>query len=290
MYRPKTAGGQAQASAEAPESEQPGSSRNRQAGESEPGEEKRRRRNRTQKRKAGGEENAVEANAPKNAAQEKRLALEKKREKMKTQYEPFKSSRTFRSRYQEYVVGEWRRQRNNLFVTMETIVPPVPKTLREEPDDSKYHLEVARMDAQIEELDGELQDLKAELHEKRTSLMDSQQGRAPIRESLRDLFSELNHYSGEKKEKLAQIERINNEINDLQRAVTKEQKNVHPVYNEEAKIAKGVKDLERRLQTQSHSRAEEERLIKEIEKVKESKPFFAKIAALRAQVAEKREE
>jgi len=37
-----------------------------------------------------------------------------------------------------------------LFVTVETVVPPMPKKLLEEPDDSKYHLEVAGIDEQIE--------------------------------------------------------------------------------------------------------------------------------------------
>lgn len=66
-------------------------------------------------------------------------------------------------------------------------------------------------------------------------------------------------------------------------------KNVHPVYNDEAKLQKGVKELENRLATTNWSRIDENRLIKEIEQVKASRPFFVKIESLRAQIAEQKE-
>jgi len=39
---------------------------------------------------------------------------------------------------------------------------------------------------------------------------------------------------------------------------------VHPIYNDEAKMARGLKELDKRLTTTSLSRAEEALLIKEI--------------------------
>ena len=50
------------------------------------------------------------------------------------------AKRTFNSRFTEYQFAEWRRRKNNLFVTIDTVVPAMPKKPLEEPDDAAYHL------------------------------------------------------------------------------------------------------------------------------------------------------
>ena len=74
------------------------------------------------------------------AAEKRKLAAEKKRETASTQYLPFAPKRKFMSRFGEYQFAEWRFKRNDLYVTMDTIIPSMPKKLLEEPDDAKYHL------------------------------------------------------------------------------------------------------------------------------------------------------
>jgi len=91
---------------------------------------------------------------------------------MSHQYEPFTSKRTFKSRFNEYQIATWRRRRNNVFVTAETVVPAMPKKLLEEPDDAQYHLSVAVFDEQIEELQETFEELKAEQHETRSIMKD----------------------------------------------------------------------------------------------------------------------
>lgn len=93
----------------------------------------------------------------------------------------------------------------------------MPKKLLEEPDDSKYHLEVARIDEQIEKLQEEFKELVAQQHEIRALMKTGQLGKNPIRDQLRELFSELKTYTDEKKVKLAQIERINDQMMHLDR-------------------------------------------------------------------------
>ena len=72
------------------------------------------------------------------------------------------------SRFGEYQFGEWRYNRNNLYVTMDTIIPSMPKKFLEEPDDAKYHLQVAAIDDQIDQLNDEFRDMKAQRWEKRS--------------------------------------------------------------------------------------------------------------------------
>lgn len=86
------------------------------------------------------------------------------------------------------------------------------------------------------------------------------------------------------------IETINFKIQDCEREKTKEQKNVHPIYNEESMMARGIKELEKRLHTTSLARAEEAIIIKEIKQVKESGPSFKKIDAIKDRINELKKE
>jgi len=101
---------------------------------------------------------------------------------MGNQYEPFVPKRTFNSRFTEYQFAEWRRRKNNLFVTMDTIIPAMPKKPLEEPDDAAYHLEIASIDMKISELQDSFKDLVAEQHETRSLMKEGQLGRNPIRD------------------------------------------------------------------------------------------------------------
>lgn len=88
--------------------------------------------------------------------------LERKKEKMSHQYTPFAPKRTFNSRFTEYQFAEWRKRKNNVFVTIETVTPPMPKKVLEEPDDAQYHLDVAHIDEEIEKLNEQFEELKSE--------------------------------------------------------------------------------------------------------------------------------
>lgn len=165
----------------------------------------------------------------------------------------------------------------------------MPKKVLEEPDDARYHLDVAQIDEEIEKLNEKFEELKSEQHETRSKMRDGQQGRNPIRDELRELFGELTVLNQEKKEKLAEVEAYSSRMQNLDRELQKAKKNVHPIYNESSKLEQGVRELEHRLQTNAWSKADEAKLIKEIEQVKESKPFFKKVDAIKKQIADEKE-
>ena len=124
----------------------------------------------------------------------------------------------------------------------------------------------------------------------RAAIKDGQSGRNPIKEQLRELFSELDQYNQEKKDRFAEIENINKKLNNTNRDLEKVQKGVHPVYNDETKLERGVRELEHRLQTNNWSKGDEARLIKEIEQVKESRPVFEKIEQIKQQIGKIKQE
>ena len=71
---------------------------------------------------------------------------------MVNQYEPFKLRRVYNSRQGEYLAAEWKRHRNNLFVTIDTIIPPMPDKILSEPDDAAYHMKVDKMNEEVDSL------------------------------------------------------------------------------------------------------------------------------------------
>ena len=76
----------------------------------------------------------------------------------------------------------------------------------------------------------------------------------------------------------------------MERARTLEQKNIHPVYNDREKLERGINELEKRLHTQSISRAEENSIIKEIKQVKESDVYFQKIDDINEKIKDLRKQ
>lgn len=116
-----------------------------------------------------------------------------------------------------------------------------------------------------------------------TDLADGQVGRGPIREKLRELFTELNEYQEEKKRKLADAEKLEQRIQNLEKDRQRRLKDVHPLYNRSELVKKGIKELEKRLHTSTLTREEEKRVIRDIEKVRNSVPIFEKIDKLRDQ-------
>ena len=77
------------------------------------------------------------------------------------------------------------------------------------------------------------------------------------------------------------MEEINNEITYAEGKRAKAEKKVNPKYSKADQLEKGVKELERRLQTTSTDGKAEKELIKEMKFIKESKPYIEEIDRLR---------
>ena len=58
----------------------------------------------------------------------------------------------FTSAYHEYTAGYWRWQKNRVYVTLETVIPPMPTPLLESPDEATYHKAQADIDEKVDAL------------------------------------------------------------------------------------------------------------------------------------------
>ncbi len=63
---------------------------------------------------------------------------------------------------------------------------------------------------------------------------------------MKEQFDELRIYQDQKKVKLIEVDKIESQIQALEREKAKELKKVHPIYNSAEKLKAGLKELNRR--------------------------------------------
>ncbi len=88
----------------------------------------------------------------------------------------------------------------------------------------------------------------------------------------------------------ALIEQLNEEIQDAENKKAKAEKKIHPIYNKLKDIEKGIKELEKKLTTTSTDGKQEKALIKEMQFIKESRPFIQEVESLRDIIFNKKKE
>jgi hypothetical protein len=73
----------------------------------------------------------------------------------------------FTSAFEEYRAGYWRRpKKEKIYVTLETVIPPLPKNPLEAPDETQYHKQQAELDEKIDVLTKKIKDLAERFNER----------------------------------------------------------------------------------------------------------------------------
>ena len=133
-------------------------------------------------------------------------------------------------------------------------MPDKPKSILSEPDDVGYHMKIVEIDEKIESLNKEIKEIDSKSKQESSDMIDGQQARNPIQKEIKAHFDELKIYTEKKRAIFANIEKLNIQYKDLGKARDKLRQQVHPIYNDPEKLAKGIKELERRLTTESLDR------------------------------------
>ena len=104
------------------------------------------------------------------------------------------------------------------------------------------------------------------------------------------MFSDLGVESAKKKAVYEEVNAISKEITELESKKEKLEKKLHPKYNKLDLLEKGIKDIERLIATTTTDNKKERELIKEIQLIKQSKPFIEEINELLEQIRNKKQE
>lgn len=77
----------------------------------------------------------------------------------------FKEKKKFKSKWEEYRFGDWRKGSGKTFVTLETIIPELPEKPIQAPDEAAFHKKQVELDDQIKALIKNLEDKKSTFQE-----------------------------------------------------------------------------------------------------------------------------
>lgn len=77
----------------------------------------------------------------------------------------FKETKTFKSKWEEYRVGDWRKGAGKTFVTLETVIPAMPERLLEAPDEGQFHRKLLEIENKIKDIGTGLEEKKVEFDE-----------------------------------------------------------------------------------------------------------------------------
>lgn len=127
----------------------------------------------------------------------------------------FKESKQFKNKWEEYTYGNWKRGTGKTYVTLETVIPEIPKKIGA-PDEAAFHKTLAEVDQKIKNLTGEMTDQKAKftdtLEQKKSNFnpgekvpinMDGKNRNARVRhlkDQKQKIYNESNKYEEEKTE------------------------------------------------------------------------------------------
>lgn len=77
----------------------------------------------------------------------------------------FKERRKFKSKWEEYHHGEWRKGSGKTFVTLETVIPPMPENLIKAPQEAEFQKKEVEIKDKISEINKALDTKKSEFEE-----------------------------------------------------------------------------------------------------------------------------
>lgn len=77
----------------------------------------------------------------------------------------FVEKRKFKSKWEEYRHGDWRKGSGKTFVTLETVIPEQPKTLLKPPEEKAFHTKQQEIETKIKEINSGLDEKKTQFEE-----------------------------------------------------------------------------------------------------------------------------
>lgn len=223
------------------------------------------------------EEEKVKGNRD-NRDKADRKPQEKKEKPINTVYKnpfDFKEKKTFKSKWEEYRYGEWRRGTGKTFVTLETPIPELPEREIAAPDEAAFHKKQVEIENKIKETYKQMDDLKVKFSEGIEQKKAQRTGGGQyVPQDVKDKRQRLKDVNTQKRKIYNAIDEIEGSKGDLVRKREALIKSINHKYNTLELVPKGLKELKKQFEMSSGGRKEEANYIKEEKKLKESLKFI----------------
>ena len=199
----------------------------------------------------------------------------------------FKESKKFKSKWQEYRYGDWRRGSGKTFVTIDTEIPTIPNNKVTLPDEAAFHKKQVEIDAKIKELFKAMGDKSTQFGD----LVDQKKtqrsgGQGYMSTDMKEKFARINELNKQKKAIYNQVDSCQADNGELIKKREAINKKVHKKWNTSELIPKGLKELKKNLETNSGTFKDEERIIRDIKFLQDSIPFITEKEKIDAKINE----
>lgn len=164
----------------------------------------------------------------------------------------------------------------------------MPQKILEQPDQAAYHKGQVELDEKYDQFTSKIKELSDRFNEKLKSLREGVRGSES--NETKAAFEDLKEKSQKKRDIYDVVNAINKELETLETRKAKAEKRLHPVYNKLDTLTKGIKKLEHDLQVASLTANQEKAMLKEIQQIKDSKPFIEELERIREDIFNKKKE
>ena len=187
----------------------------------------------------------------------------------------WKESTEFKSKWDEFKLGEWRRAKTQkTHITLETVFPEIPKVLLEEPDEKAFYSRQEEIDERVKEIGFTLNEktnqFKEVLDAKKVNQMTGNEdnSRVFVTSELKSKFAEMSILQNKRKKIYEKQDQASQGQADLIHQRDFLSKKIDSKFNTEDLVPKGIKELEKKLATQVG--AQEKKIIRHIQFLRDS--------------------
>lgn len=163
----------------------------------------------------------------------------------------FKEKKKFKSKWEEYHYGDWKRGSGKTFVTLETVIPEAPAAIPE-PAEADYRKKKQDIDDRIKEINGSINEKKGEFdvilekkHQHRSGQNETEgDEETPVKTmNLKEKFARMKELQGQKKKIYDEVDAITKPLAALKTSQDALSKKIDPKVQSAADINKTLKGL-----------------------------------------------
>tara|TARA_B110000285_G_C15058578_1_gene581020 strand:- start:250 stop:747 length:498 start_codon:yes stop_codon:yes gene_type:complete len=163
----------------------------------------------------------------------------------------FKEKKKFKSKWEEYHHGDWKRGSGKTYVTLETVIPEAPPAIPE-PAEADYRKKKQDIDDRIKEINDSINEKKSQFDEILEKKHQHRSGQnqtegdeeAPVKTmNMKEKFARMKELQGQKKKIYDEVDRISKGLADLKKEQEALSKKIDPKVQSSADISKTLKAL-----------------------------------------------
>jgi len=208
----------------------------------------------------------------------------------------FKESRTFKNKADEYFEGHWRRPAPSLFVTLDTVMPEMPKTLVPKPDEAQFKKKQGELIDRVREINKLLDQRKEEfedtLAKKHATSQDGKRAQGVQTGESKKLHVQIRELRERRNKQTAKLDAIKLEEQELRRAKDACNEGIDRTFNTLELIPRGLKEAERQFTSTGNFKSERDYLRRvqylkdSAEKIREREGVEARLKQVRERAAQ----